>query len=178
MNSGLPNDAQFQYGEPACGNEPEVTNSPGYEGSHEPWMAEKIFQWEPTVITSPFPSIQLKWFGLSFLRAGGPPHRTAGLYDRYLDNGKKTRSPALSPAALLILISRCAKDMVGGIPVPCPKCGSKHFLCYHSKEKAGITIFYCMASGCGHEWVFGDMNPESGTGMTEPELSRNVPGHG
>lgn len=90
----------------------------------------------------------------------------------------KTRSPALSPAALPILISRCAKDMVGGIPVPCPKCGSKHFLCYLSEEKAGITIFYCMAAGCGHEWVIGDMNPESGAGMKEPELSGKVPGHG
>ena len=52
--------------------------------------------------------------------------------------------------------------------MPCPKCGSKHFLCYLSKEKAGITIFYCMAAGCGHEWVFGDMNPEINERETEP----------
>ena len=62
----------------------------------------------------------------------------------------------------------CEKSMQGGISVPCPKCGSKHFLCYLSKEKAGITIFYCMAAGCGHEWVFGDMNPEISERETEP----------
>jgi hypothetical protein len=43
--------------------------------------------------------------------------------------------------------------------MPCPKCGSKHFMSGPSNEKKkdGV-IFYCMADGCGHEWEIDDKN--------------------
>jgi hypothetical protein len=43
----------------------------------------------------------------------------------------------------------------GGILLPCPKCGSKHFM---SGPVDGKVIFYCMADGCGHEWEINDKN--------------------
>jgi hypothetical protein len=42
--------------------------------------------------------------------------------------------------------------------MPCPKCGSKHFMSGPSDEKEDIVIFYCMADGCGHEWELDDRN--------------------
>jgi hypothetical protein len=44
--------------------------------------------------------------------------------------------------------------------MPCPKCGSKHFMSGPSNEKKDGVIFYCMADGCGHEWEFDDKNSE------------------
>jgi hypothetical protein len=38
--------------------------------------------------------------------------------------------------------------------MPSPKCGSKHFMSGLSEEKEDTVIFYYLADGCGHQWIY------------------------
>jgi hypothetical protein len=36
--------------------------------------------------------------------------------------------------------------------MPCPKCGGMHYMSGPSDNDPDTLVFWCMETGCGHEW--------------------------
>jgi hypothetical protein len=63
-----------------------------------------------------------------------------------------------NPGSLHAVSLRANRDPIHpcsrGILMPSPKCGSKHFMSGLSEEKEDTVIFYYLADGCGHQWIY------------------------